>query len=350
MKKDSRIFSKIITGLLAAALIFGHGAPGGDRLMERPGPPAVNSAAVISATGTKSEEDGGTAAESFTAYTYTDGTVSKRFLRLADTGKETLVKSGVTNQQTGTTVKTNRFGTIDWTHANDGWFTLSYHADTGSRVRGAVDFTDTNGKVTCYDLNLEKDKKYDIPVYCGEGKYTLSLLKHDHANQFEPMLAVTVQAKPNNAFDAFLRPTKNADFGAATNTVAKAEALTAGCQTDREKIEVVYNWVSENIVYAVEMMSSRTGKTEAETVYDLDWILSEKRGVCGHKSALMAGMLRSLHIPCKVVAGNGHAWISVWNETGTFMKDGVTYSVGDWLDLNSTSKGLIKNCAIEYIG
>lgn len=350
MRKEPHIFSKMLAGLFAAAILFGTGVPcGGRGLRERSAFPAANSAAVI-LVGTEAESKGTDGAEGFTAYTYTDGTVSKQFLRLTDTVKETLVKSGVTNRQSGTTVKTTSFGTIDWTHANDGWFTLSYHADTGSKVRGAVDFTDANGRVTCYDLDLEKDKRYDIPVYCGEGKYTLALLKHDHANQFELKMAVTVQANPDNAFDAFLHPTKNADFGSAPNTVAKAEALTAGCKTGREKIEVVYNWVSDNIVYAVDMMSSRTGKTEAEMIYDLDQILSEKRGVCGHKSALMAGMLRALHIPCKVKAGKGHAWISVWDETGTFVKDGITYSVGSWVDLNSTSKGLMKNGTIEYIG
>lgn len=57
----------------------------------------------------------------------------------------------------------------------------------------------------------------------------------------------------------------------------------------------------------------------------------------------MAGMLRSLNIPCKVVFGSDHAWISVWNETGAFARNGVTYSTGAWVDRDSTSEGLKKN-------
>ena len=67
----------------------------------------------------------------------------------------------------------------------------------------------------------------------------------------------------------------------------------------------------------------------------LDDILDSKAGVCEHYARLMAGMLRSLGIPCKVCSGDmydgkvipgynddkpgwiSHAWVAVKPETGT---------------------------------
>lgn len=288
-------------------------------------------------------------------YTYADGTTTKYFKELVtvDTNKkfaETLVVSGITNKQTGSTTKSNSYGTIDWTHANEGWFTLELTKSTSKKIKGAVDFTDADGNVTYYDWYMTKDTSYDIPVYMGDGKYTLTIFENTTGTKFAAKLVVTVNVKLNSPLAPYLHSTKEADFANSPDAVAKAKELTKNCKTNQEKINVIYNWVYDTIYYDINLTSDKTGTKQTEIYYDLDAILEAKRGVCGDRSALIAGMLRSLGIPCQHVMGKGHAWVRVWNETGTSTKDGIKYSTGTWVSINSTSKTTQGRFGVEKFG
>ena len=107
----------------------------------------------------------------------------------------------------------------------------------------------------------------------------------------------------------------------------------------------MFNWVSQNIKYDHKMAEDND---ETGNHHDLDKILADKSGICEHYAILMAGMLRSIGVPCKVVVGkvnnkgswNSHAWVAVKPETGTLNipgagKDHANYTVDD--DHNSTT-------------
>ena len=84
--------------------------------------------------------------------------------------------------------------------------------------------------------------------------------------------------------------------------------------------------------------------------------LTTKKGICFDYASLMAGMLRSQGVPCKLVVGYAgtayHAWISVWSaETGWV--DGAIYFDGSvWQRMDptfaSSSKG--SEAIMQYIG
>ena len=288
-------------------------------------------------------------------YTYADGTTTKHFAEVvkADTNKKfavTLVKSGVNNKMTGKTVHSNSYGTIDVTHANEGYVTLKLTKSTSKKVLGSVDYTDKDGKISYCDWYMDKDETYTIPTYFGDGKYTVSILENKSGTDYYVRLSVNITVKSNSELQTFLNSTRCANFADAPNTVVKAKELTANCKTDREKINVIYNWVYDNIKYDINKALDDTRTSQAST-YDLDAILEARTGVCEDISVLMAGMLRSLGIPCKFVAVKGHAFISVWNETGTSTKNGVTYATGSWVELNSTARGYGPSYkTVEYYG
>lgn len=295
------------------------------------------------AKGNGSKDTGNKKPSTKKTYTYADGTTTKNFAEVvkADTNKKwavTLVKSGVNNKMTGKTVHSNSYGTIDVTHANEGYVTLKLTKSTSKKVLGSVDYTDKDGKTSYCDWYMDKDETYAIPTYFGDGKYTVSILENKSDNDYYVRLSVNITVKSNSELQTFLNSTRNADFANAPNTVAKAKELTKNCKTDREKINVIYNWVYDNIKYDINKALDDT-RTVQEQTYDLDDILETRKGVCSDISALMTGMLRSVGIPCKYVAVEEHAYISVWNETGTSTKNGVTYATGSWVELNSTAKG-----------
>ena len=269
-------------------------------------------------------------------YTYADGTTTSKYmfknLVTAKTNAKdakTVVKSGVTSKPTGQTSYSNSYGSIDVSNMNAGYVTLKLTKSANTKVRGGVDYTDAKGNVTYYDWYMEKDKSYNIPMYSGDGKYTISIMENTSDNKYSIKLSVTVTVKLDSELAPWLASTKDADYANAPKAVAKAKELTKDCKTTQDKINVIYNWVIDTIDYdkaygkAAEKAREAAGRGGQQgAVYDLDFILTEKKGVCGDISALTAGMLRSLGIPCKVAygknsSGGAHIWIAVWNETGT---------------------------------
>lgn len=155
------------------------------------------------------------------------------------------------------------------------------------------------------------------------------------------------------------------DFENAPKTVAKAAELTKNCETDADKITAIFEFVAKTIKYDHKLYNDEQkqivsgenpGVVSKDRNYSLDHILDTKTGVCEHYAVLMAGMLRSQGIPCKVVCGDaysgkvikgvnddnpgweGHAWVSVSPDTkGLDMQRlGAGHDEDGWIRLDPT--------------
>lgn len=139
------------------------------------------------------------------------------------------------------------------------------------------------------------------------------------------------------------------DFENAPKTVAKAAELSKNCKTDAEKITAVFEFVAKTIKYDYKRYNDiLNGKGSVkDSDFDLDHILDTKTGICHHYATLMAGMLRSQGIPCKVVYGEAyqtqkgwgeHAWVSVSPDTdGLNMSQlGAGHDEDGWIRLDPT--------------
>ena len=102
--------------------------------------------------------------------------------------------------------------------------------------------------------------------------------------------------------------------------------ITAGCTTQEEKINAIYDWVRTNMTYNL-----------SGTYYDIYEALTKREGVCAQYAGIMHQLLISLDIPCLMVEGyllqfsipinssylfdqtiNGtdsHAWVVVYDGT-----------------------------------
>ena len=186
---------------------------------------------------------------------------------------------------------------------------------------------------------MDKGETYTIPTYFGDGKYAVSILENVNGSKYTVKLSVNITVKSDSLYQTFLNSTRQADFEASPDAAAKAKELTANCKTTAEKINVIYNWVYDNIKYDKKFVDN-TYPNDPCDPFDLDEILENGKGVCRHRAAVTAGMLRSIGIPCRTACSNSnnHAWIQVWYETGTSKKNGVTYSEGAWIQLDTTSR------------
>jgi transglutaminase-like putative cysteine protease len=114
----------------------------------------------------------------------------------------------------------------------------------------------------------------------------------------------------------------------------KGAELSAGKTDTLDKVAAIYSYVVNNISYDYDKVAT----LQSGYLPDLDQVLAAKKGICFDYAALMAGMLRSQNIACKLVVGYAdtayHAWISVWTPSsgwidGVIFFDGVSWQMMD---------------------
>ena len=109
-----------------------------------------------------------------------------------------------------------------------------------------------------------------------------------------------------------------------TNTVALADEICAGCDTDEEKVKAIYKWMIHDFEYDYEC-------EPIVQYFNVRKTLSTQKGICYDFSHLYAALCRSQNIPCYVVDGDKrdnaqyhHTWNRVcfdsawWNVDITF--------------------------------
>lgn len=249
--------------------------------------------------------------------------------------------SGVLQQQSGN-------GVIDYSNTGDGYVMVQYTADTSRRLKAQV-----KGPSTTYTYNLTPKSWVTFPLSDGNGGYQVTVYENVTDNRYAAVVSSSFSVQLTDEFAPFVRPNQYVDYEVAPNTVAKAAELTTGMGEPLRKVEAVYDYVVKNLTYDTAKASSVT----SGYLPVLDTVLVEQKGICFDYAALMAGMLRSQGVPCKLVVGYAgeiyHAWISVWTaETGWV--DGVIYFDGNsWhrMDPTFASSNQQNNEAIvAYIG
>ncbi len=252
-----------------------------------------------------------------------------------------------TPQAPGTAKKTCKTAIIDYSNAAEGYVMVKYTAKTNKRLKAQV-----KGPAVTYTYNLTAGEWAVFPLAEGDATYTVSLFLNAGGNKYATVLSVSVKAKLNSEFLPFLYPNQYVDYTVAEETVKKAEELTAKRTTTLEKVASVYDFVVDTLTYDTE---------KAKTVQSgylpvLDTVLAEKKGICFDYAALMAGMLRSQDIPCKLVVGYAgksyHAWIDVWTEEDGWVNGVIRFDGKTWQRMDPTfaSSANRSSYIMEYIG
>ena len=238
-------------------------------------------------------------------------------------------------------------GVIDHSNASDGYVMVQYTADTTKRLKAQV-----KGPSTTYTYNLNPKEWTVFPLSDGNGDYQVSVFENVVADRYAVVVSTSMSVALKDEFAPFIRPNQYVDYEKAPNTIAKAKELTQAVADPLKKVEAVYDYVIRTVVYDNE----KAAAVSSGYLPVLDTVLAEKKGICFDYAALMAGMLRSQGVPCKLVVGYAgtiyHAWISVWTGEHGWI-DGVIYFDGSsWHRMDPTFAASNQNNAaiLEYIG
>lgn len=224
---------------------------------------------------------------------------------------------------------------IDASHTEDGYIKVRYLKETTKKLKVMIE--KGQGKYT-YDLNNKGE--YDVyPLQMGDGSYKIRVFENISGDKYAAKQTVTINIKLKDVKAPFLAPNQMVNYSDTSEAIKKAAELTQGLTNDLEKVDVIYDYIINNIKYDTE--KAKTVKSGYLPV--VDDILKSNKGICFDYASLMAAMLRSLDIPAKLVTGYSsklnvfHAWNEVYtDETGWIKLNEMYFDGFDWRLMDST--------------
>lgn len=270
--------------------------------------------------------------------------LTEKEIPLADAPKSSMLLP----QASGTKVQSNAKAAIDYSNTADGYVMVKYTAATSQKLKVIV-----KGPKTTYTYNLAADKAWDTyPLSDGSGAYTIGVYENVSGTKYAGVLSQSISVTLKDEFAPFVRPNQYVDYENAPKTVAKAAELVSGKTKELDKVQAVYDFVVKNIKYDKQLAAT----VKSGYLPVLDTVLEKKTGICFDYAALMAGMLRSQGIPCKLVVGYAgqtyHAWISVYTEENGWVEGVVYFDGTSWQRMDPTfaSTGNQSSTVMQYIG
>lgn len=205
-------------------------------------------------------------------------------------------------------VEENSRAVVDYSNTADGYVMVLFSATTDQRLKARV-----TGPSTQYTYDLPVGEWTTFPLSDGDGAYQVTVYENIEGDSYRTTLTARFDVKLSSPLAPFLRPNQYVNYENAPETLSKAAQLTAGTIGQAERVEKVYQFLVKELCYDRE----KADTVESGYLPELDKVLGEKKGICFDYAALMAAMLRSQDIPCRLVVGYAgrayHAWVEVWD-------------------------------------
>lgn len=237
---------------------------------------------------------------------------------------------------------------IDYSNTADGYIMARYTGSTTAKLKAQV--TGPSGVAYTYDLTAGKWAVFSLSD--GNGSYKASIFQNVSGSKYATVTSVSFTAEMKNDFAPFLLPNQYVDYSAAPNSVAKAKELTKDKKDTLEQVQAIYEFVVDYLTYDKE----KAANVKSGYLPVLDTVLAQKKGICFDYAALMAGMLRSQGVPCKLVVGYAgkayHAWINVYSEETGWVNGAIYFDGDSWklMDPTFASSGKQSKEIMSYIG
>ena len=224
------------------------------------------------------------------------------------------------SEASGVTVLREGKVTIDASNASFGYIMVK-HDGSGKRLKLRNYFGDT---YQTYDLNSQG--RYEaFPLINGDGTYKVVVLENVKDADYAQVASQDVSVRMDSEYAPFLVPNQYVRYTARTQAVELSKELCAGVEDDWAKVELLYEYVSGNIIY--DYMKALTVRNPYYP--SVDETLAAGTGICLDYTALLACMLRVQGIPTMLVVGDllptgqRHAWNKV-------------FVGGDWVQMDPT--------------
>ncbi len=234
-------------------------------------------------------------------------------------------------EASGVNVEQNEDAIIDYSNVSDGYVMVKYTGETEKRLKVQV-----KGPTTTYTYNIVPGDWAVFPLSDGNGQYKIGVYENAYDTKYASVLSCQCSVALSDEFAPYLRPNQYVDYSVAPNAVAKAVELTAGMKDTLSMVTAVYDFTVNSLTYD----TVRAANVKSGYLPVIDSVLAEGKGICFDYAALMAGMLRSRGVPCKLVVGYAgstyHAWISVWTAEEGWVDGVIFFDGSSWHRMDPT--------------
>ena len=247
----------------------------------------------------------------------------------------------------GAAVETKGDVRIDYSNIADGYVMVQCGASGTKKIKVQV-----TGPSTTYTYDLPASDWVTFPLSDGSGSYKVTALENTQGSKYAVLVSASFQVTLKDEFAPFIRPNQYVNYANAENTIRKAEQLAGKEEDSLKKVEKIYSFVVNHLSYD----TAKAAAVKSGYLPVLDDVLEAKQGICFDYASLMAGMLRSQGVPCKLVVGyagtNYHAWISVWTEEAGWLDGVIFFDGAAWQRMDPTfaSSGKGSEAVMKYIG
>ncbi|MCH4184554.1 MAG: transglutaminase-like domain-containing protein [Eggerthellaceae bacterium] len=168
-----------------------------------------------------------------------------------------------------------------------------------------------------YNYDLPNDGTATIyPLNMGNGTYTFRIMQNTSGNKYIELFSTSVDVTLSSETAPYTRPNVFCSYSQSSACVAEATKLCSDAQSESDAYDRIYAYVRDTITYDY----SKAGNVAQATGYipNPDQTLQDKSGICFDYASLMAAMLRSQGIPCKIITGYVapdsiyHAWNMIY--------------------------------------
>ncbi len=237
-------------------------------------------------------------------------------------------------QTTGTAIYNGNGVTIDAGNASQGYVMIKC---VGASKRVKVQIRTDSSATNTDDLNIEGEYEA-YPLTMGSGTYHIWVGENIGGTKYETLCNVSFAVTLQSELLPFLYPNHRVRFTASDATVKKSYDLCVGADSDLERVQAIYSFITQNITYDTEKATS----VASSYIPNSDAVLAAKKGICYDYAVMMAVMLRAQNIPTKLIIGNvapdnlRHAWNMVYLEQTGWIALGLYFENGKWKQMDPT--------------
>lgn len=252
----------------------------------------------------------------------------------------------------GTKTESTTLGVIDYSNTADGYIMVKY---TGTVKKVKVQIKGPNDVTQTYNLNSSGNYE-TFPLPAGNGTYSVTLAENISGNSYAIAATASVKVSLSSETAPFLRPNQYANYTTKTTAVKKASELCAGTTNALQKVDKVYSWLVDNVVYDTDLANTITSTKLSGYLPDTDKVINNKKGICLDYAGAAVTMLRSQGVPTKLVVGYAgkayHAWISVYVKDVGWVYGAIYFDGSAWHRMDPTfgASSHMSDKILQYIG
>ena len=225
---------------------------------------------------------------------------------------------------------------VDLSCVSDGYFGVVANSD--ARLKLQV-FKDDE----TYTYDVEQGSEQIFPLQCGDGTYTIKVMKNTSGNSYYELYVTSADVKLDDSLGPYLRPNVYADYSEDSECVKTAAKMAGESGTESEFVDKVYQYICDKVKYDYDEAKT----VQSGYVPDPDEVMETGKGICFDYASLAASMLRSQGIPTKIIFGYVapdnlyHAWNMFYTEEKGWTKVEFSVDPGDWtrVDLTFSANG-----------